>query len=114
MGECALEAKGHNGTLEFNGKMVVIKRTGLLAKLSTGSGEKRIPLKHISAVQWKEPGPVVNGFISFTIPGGNEKQSRFGSQTSSAAKDENAIIITKKHSAAFQEIRDAIEAAISE
>lgn len=109
-----MEAKGHNGTLEFNGKMVVIKRTGLLAKLSTGSGEKRIPVKHISAVQWKEPGPVVNGFISFTIPGGNEKQSGFGSQTKSAIKDENSIVITKKHSAAFQEIRDAIEAAISE
>lgn len=109
-----MEAKGHNGTLEFTGKMVIIKRTGLLAKLSTGGGDKRIPVKHITAVQWKEPGNMMNGFISFTIPGGNEKQSRFGSQTSSAATDENAIIITKKHTEAFAEIRDAIEEAISE
>ena len=109
-----MEARGHNGTLEFNGKMVIIKRTGLLARMSTGSGEKRIPVKHISAVQWKEPGNMVNGFISFTIPGATEKQSAFGSQTRSAIKDENSIIITKKHAADFQEIRDAIEAAISE
>lgn len=109
-----MEAKGHNGTLEFNGKMVVIKRTGMLAKLSTGQGDKRIPVKHITAVQWKEPGALINGFISFTIPGGNEKQSRFGSQTSSAVKDENAVIVTKKQADAFKEIRDAIEEAISE
>lgn len=109
-----MEAKGHNGTLEFNGKIVVIKRTGFLARASVGAGEKRIPIKHVTAVQWKEPGNLMNGFISFTIPGGNEKQSRFGSQTSNAVKDENSIIITKKHAAAFKEIRDAIELAISE
>lgn len=93
--------------------MVVIKRTGMLARLSTGAGEKRIPLKHITAVQWKEPGPMVNGFISFTIPGGNEKQSRFGSQTRDAVKDENSIIVTRKQADSFKEIRDAIEEAIS-
>lgn len=109
-----MEAKGHNGTLEFTGKMVIIKRTGMLARLSTGRGDKRIPVKHITAVQWKEPGSMVNGFISFTIPGANEKQSKFGSQTSSAANDENSIVITKKQAAAFAEIRDAIEEAISE
>jgi len=108
-----MEAKGHNGTLGFNGSTVVIKRSGLLAKMSNGSGEKRIPVKHITAVQWKEPGAMVNGFISFTIPGGTEKQGGFGSQTKNAARDENSIIITKKQSAEFQEIRDAIEAAIS-
>lgn len=108
-----MEARGHNGTLEFNGRMVVIKRTGLLAKLSVGSGEKRIPVKSISAVQWKEPGAMVNGFIAFTIPGAVEKQSGFGSQTKNAIKDENSIIITKKHAAEFQVLRDAIEEAIS-
>ncbi|MDQ5860667.1 MAG: DUF4429 domain-containing protein [Actinomycetota bacterium] len=108
-----MEARGYNGTLEFNGKMVVIKRTGLMARLSTGLGEKRIPVRSIAAVQWKEPG-IVNGFISFTIPGGVEKQSRFGSQTKSASQDENSIIVTWKQVEGFKEIRDAIEAAISE
>lgn len=109
-----LEAKGHNGSLEFNGKTVVIRRSGALAKLTQGSGEKRIPVRSISAVQWKEPGALVNGFIAFTIAGGVEKQSRFGSQVKDAGRDENAVVVTRKQSAEFRVIRDAIEAAISE
>ncbi|RAN72787.1 hypothetical protein B5P43_31835 [Bacillus sp. SRB_336] len=109
-----MEAKGHNGTLEFNGKMVTIRRTGFLARATVGKGEKRIPVKNITAVQWKEPGAMANGFIAFTLPGGNETRSRFGSQTVDAGRDENAIVITKKHADAFRVIRDAIEAVIVE
>ena len=78
-----------------------------------GGGEKRIPIKHITAVQWKDPGALTNGFIAFTIPGGSEKQSKFGRQTTDASKDENAVMVGPKHVASFKEIRDAIEAAIS-
>jgi hypothetical protein len=43
--------------------------------------EKRIPVSSIQAVQWKPPGALVNGYIEFTVPGGNETRSRMGSAT---------------------------------
>lgn len=55
---------------------------------------------------------MANGFIAFTIPGGNEKNSRFGSATMDATKDENAVIVTRKQKAAFVELREAIERAM--
>ena len=63
-----------------------------LARGTIGKGEKRIPLASITAVQWKPAGPIMSGFIQFTIPGGNEVRSRYGSQTRDAGKDENTVI----------------------
>lgn len=109
-----ISAKGHNGTVVFDGDFVTISRTGGLARLTIGKGDKRIPLQSISAVQWKPPGAMMNGFIAFTIGGGNEKRSRFGSQTVDATKDENAVVVTKRQGPDFVSIRDAIEKAIAD
>jgi hypothetical protein len=109
-----ITARGHNGTVTFDGRFVTIERTGLLARTSVGKGEKRIPLKSIQAVQWKAPGALVNGYLAFTIPGGNEQKSRAGNVTVDAAKDENAVIVTKKQAAAFLALREAVEAAIAD
>lgn len=108
----AITAKGHNGTVTFDGNWVTISRTGALARMSVGKGEKRIPLPSITAVQWKPAGPMVNGFIQFTVPGGNESRSRAGSQTTSAARDENTVLFTRKQREEFAAIRTAIEDAI--
>jgi Domain of unknown function (DUF4429)/Short C-terminal domain len=108
-----VEAKGHNGRVSFDGAFVTITRKGGLARMSVGKGEKRIPIASITAVQWKPPGTMVNGYIAFTIAGGNEKQARFGSQTYNAVKDENAVIVTKSQKAAFLALREAVESAIA-
>jgi hypothetical protein len=52
---------------------------------------------------------VVNGFIQFTIAGGNERRSKFGSATTDAAHDENSVVFTKVQMPAFQALRDAVE-----
>lgn len=107
-----VSAKGHNGTVTFDGAFVTIRRTGFLARASVGRGEKRIPLASITAVQWKQPGALVNGFIAFTLGGGNEKQSKFGSQTTDAVHDENAVIVTKAQTAQFEALRLAVDTAL--
>lgn len=48
-----MEAKGQNGTVVFDGTFITIRRTGFVAKTSTGGGEKRIPLSSIGAVQYR-------------------------------------------------------------
>jgi len=110
----SMEIKGHTGTVLWDGDFVSIKRTGFLARSAVGKGEKRIPLASITAVQWKPAGPMVNGYIQFTVGGGNERRSAFGSQTTSAVKDENSVVFTKGQMAACSELRTAIEQAIVE
>ncbi|WP_406227410.1 DUF4429 domain-containing protein [Streptomyces anthocyanicus] len=108
-----IEVKGHNGQIVFDGQYVTITRKGILGRMSVGKGEKRIHISQISSVQWKPAGPFVNGFIAFSAAGGNERRSKFGSQTSSAVHDENSVLFTTRQKAAFEELRKHVEAAIA-
>ena len=108
-----IEVKGHNGQIAFDGQYVTITRRGILGRMSVGKGEKRFHIGQISSVQWKPAGPFVNGFIQFATAGGNERRSKFGSQTSSAVHDENSVLFTIKQRAAFEELRKHVEAAIA-
>ncbi|WHM30253.1 DUF4429 domain-containing protein [Streptomyces sp. BPPL-273] len=108
-----IEVKGHNGQIVFDGQYVTITRKGFLARATVGKGEKRFHISQISSVQWKPAGPFVNGFIAFSAAGGNERRSRFGSQTSNAVNDENSVVFTSKHKGDFEELRASVEAAIA-
>lgn len=105
-------AKGDMGELRFDGNFVTIERTSIRARVTYGKGNKRIPVSTIQAVQWKPAGAVIPGAITFTLAGGIEKQSKFGSQFWDATKDENAVIFYKKQAPAFAAMREAIDAAI--
>lgn len=107
------EVSGQGGQIQFDGQYVTITRKGFLARATVGKGEKRLHVSQIAAVQWKAAGPLVNGFIQFTMPGGNERRSAFGSQTSAAAKDENSVVFTKKQQPEFEKLRAAIDAAVA-
>jgi hypothetical protein len=106
-------AKGHNGQVHFDGVYVTVTRKGFLARASVGKGEKRIPLAAISAVQWKPPGALVNGFIQFETGGVGGTRSSFGSQTTRAVQDENSVIVTKKQGPEFERLRAAFEQALA-
>lgn len=108
-----MEAKGHTGTVSFDGNFVMIIRKGLLARMTVGKGDKRIPLRSITAIQWKPAGFAMNGYIEFSVGGGNESRSRFGSATSNAVGNENAVIFTKNQMPEFVKLREVIEDAIS-
>jgi hypothetical protein len=108
-----IEVKGHNGQIVFDGQYVTITRRGFLARTTVGKGEKRIHISQIGSVQWKPAGPFVNGFIQFAATGGNERRSKFGSQTSSAVNDENSVLFTTRQRAEFEELRKHVEAAIA-
>jgi hypothetical protein len=104
--------KGHTGEVMFDGFFVTIRRSRFLGRASVGKGEKRIPLTSISAVQFKPAGPIVNGFIEFSLAGGNEGRSAFGSQTTEAARNENAVVFHYGQRAQFEWLRDQVERAI--
>lgn len=106
-------AAGHTGQVAYDGTWITITRRGLLARGSVGKGEKRIPVTALSAVQWKPPGHLVNGFIQFTLAGGNERRSQFGRQTRDAVKDESSVVVTSQQARQFLALREAIEDGIA-
>ena len=106
------EVNGYNGTAMFDGHFLHITRKGALARGSVGKGNKSIPIGSVTAVQWKEPGAMVNGFIQFSLTGGNELRSKFGKQTINAVGDENSIILRKGKSEEMAELRTAVMEAI--
>jgi hypothetical protein len=63
-------------------------------------------------VQWKPPGTFMNGYIEFSMGGANEKRSSFGSATTSAANNENAVLVMQNQAADMQVLRDAVEEAL--
>jgi hypothetical protein len=105
-------AEGYRGgKVTFDGRFVEISKRGLAAFVSA-SGSKRFPVRAITAVQLKPAGALSNGFIQFTIPGGNKNTARFGQQTRGAAADENSVVFTKKQQPAFEALRAEIERAM--
>jgi Domain of unknown function (DUF4429)/Short C-terminal domain len=109
-----IEVKGYNGTVRFDGRAIAIVRKGFLARATVGKGEKQIPLAHVTAVQFKPAGRMVNGFIQFTLGGGNERRSLLGTQTIDAAQDENSVIFQYRQRKQFEELRDIVQAAIAD
>jgi len=85
--------EGVQDLLEVFEDKVTITPKGILGLLNKGlKGTKTIPYASITAIQFKEAGAIVSGYIQLTIPGGNE--SRGG--VFSAAKDENTFMFAKR------------------
>lgn len=107
-----LYAKGHSGQITFDGQFITLTRKGFVARTQVGKGEKRIPLASVTSVQWKPA--VLEGYIQFSLAGGNETRSKFGRQTRDARTDENSVSFTKGQQPGFERLRTAIENAIAE
>ncbi len=79
---------GNNGQIQLFDDRLVITRKGLIGFLTQGfGGEKTIPYSSISAVQFRDPGVIVLGYIQFKIMGAPEG--------SNPATDENTVNFVK-------------------
>lgn len=103
-------AQGTNGSVEFRGNHITIKRKGLANVLTQGiQGDKTIPLSSITAVQFRPAGSMIAGLIQFSIVGGRE----FRGGMLEATKDENAVMFDRSQEAAFVALRDVVQSVIS-
>lgn len=106
-----MEAKGVNGQLELAGNKIIIKRKGMLAKMTQGlKGDKEILVKQISSIQFKKAGSLTNGYIQFAFSGGKEDQGGLFDAT----KDENTVMFNKKQMPDFEKLKQAVEQKIEE
>ena len=99
-------AKGIGAHLELLEHKVRIRRKGLLDLATHGfKGDKEILLSRISAIQFKDAGLAVNGYIQFTIMGGAEAKGGIWQATA----DENTVMFNRWQRGAFRKIKEAIE-----
>ena len=102
---------GVQDRLEVFVDRVSITPKGVLGFLNKGiKGTKEIPFRSIIAVQFKEAGDFFNGYVQFTIPGGNE--SRGG--IFAATKDENTVMFAAKNNTLARNIKNYIDTAVQE
>lgn len=105
-----MHAEGSNGSVTINGDHLVIRRKGVANILTQGfQGEKSIPLKNVTAVQFRSASAMMAGYIQFTIMGGREFRGGMGE----AARDENAVLFERKQEPAFQQLRQLVQNATS-
>ena len=94
-----LEARGLNGQMQLFQNNVRIEHKGKRNNLN-----KDIVVSNISAIQFRETGFLVNGYLQILTFGGGE--TKIDGLT--AKRDENTIIFNKKQQPTFEAIRDAI------
>lgn len=84
---------GVQDKLEVFENRLTIQPKGVLGFLNKGiKGKKEILFSSIAAIQIKKAGMLFNGYIQFTIPGGNESKSGIFS----AVRDENTFLFHQK------------------
>jgi hypothetical protein len=102
---------GVNGQLELYQDKIVIKRKGMLSKMTQGffKGEKTLFLSQITSIQVKQGGLLTNGYIQFSIGGGKESTRGI----LDATKDENTVMFTRGNNELVREIKGFIEKKIA-
>lgn len=103
--------KGVNDFLNIFPDKVEITPRGILGTLNKGfKGTKTIPFHSITAVQFKQAGAVLSGYLQFTILGGVENRGGIFAAT----KDENTFMFagTKANDEALK-IKNYVEAEVA-
>lgn len=107
-----MEAKGYNGTLILTEHSIIIRRTGFMSKLQFGSSDKEIPLRSLTAIQFKETSFWSNlGYIQLAYAGSVEKQVRI---LDGASSDENTVLFKKSQENAFKTIKQELNNIINQ
>jgi len=98
--------EGSNGTITLENDRLRIRRKGIANFLTQGiQGEKTIPFTAIRAVQFKDAGSWMAGYIQFTLAGAIERAPGI----LEATKDENAVLFEKKQQPQFDLLRQKVE-----
>ncbi len=105
------EATGANGSLTVFDDRVRLTKGGWRATLGVGygAGSKDIAISQITAIQWRDAGAVLVGYIAFSFVGGAD---RSGGGVSDVVKSENAVTFFRSQQPAFDAIRADIQTRI--
>ena len=101
--------EGVGGLLEVQEGKLTITPKGIMGFATKGlKGTKTIPLASITAIQFKVATAFFNGYLQFTIPGGNESKGGIFD----AVSDENSFMFRQSVNEKAKQIKIHIEAEI--
>lgn len=101
---------GVGGLLEVYEDKLAISPKGVLGLMNKGlKGTKTIPFFSISGIQFKKSGGLTNGYLQFTIAGGNESTGGLFA----AVSDENSFMFAGQNDLALR-VKDYIEKRMHE
>lgn len=105
----AIEAKGRDGTVTFDGQWLTITRSGWTAGLRGGRGDIRLHIGQVTGVELKKPGMSAG---RFTVIAPGTQQSRPGAR----GHQDNplSVLIGLNGMDQFRALRDAVEQAIGQ
>lgn len=107
MKEITIEGKG--GSIVYDDKKIIIKRKGFMAFAAHGiKGDKTIPIKNITSLQFKETIKFGRGYIQFSIMGGREAKGGMFQ----GIYDENTVQFTYRQQSDFKKMKEYIEEKI--
>lgn len=93
-----IEARGQTGRVTFDGSVVIIYRDTFVARGTDGHRVTSIPLRSVSAVNYKPATTFRRGSIDFVVPGG-------------IASSDNTVVFLSRQSQSFSELHAAVMAA---
>ena len=109
MSKQIIDAKLFNGSITVYEDYVEITRSGLMPMFYRGytGGKKKIPIRSITAVEFKKQG-MKQGFIHFSVGG----EGNLAKSYDAIVKDENTVTYTPSQTKKAEAIRDAVEELI--
>jgi hypothetical protein len=108
-----IEATSKGSFLALDGTTVIIRHTGFINQMAKGGmqGEKRIPIKSILSVQFKQASDITAGYIQFETAGGSQAAARGG--VFEGAGDENTVLFSKAETPQFEAFRNRVDELIN-
>ena len=105
-----MEYKGYNGRIVIRGENLEIHRSGVPAKLTGLTSEKRrvIALADVSDVIYTPPTKLMNGWLSLGMGGHTA-----GATSRNCAMHPDTVTFRRKHDASFRALHDWLQHVIS-
>ncbi|MCE5322106.1 DUF4429 domain-containing protein [bacterium] len=98
--------KGVNGEIEYDQNSITISRKRFLGFLTNGlDGNKIIYINQLSAIQFRKPGTLTNGYIQFVFQGSQESKAGI----LNATHDENTVMFSQTQLPDFEELRAFVD-----
>jgi len=99
--------QGVNGQVELFPDQVIIRRKGVISKLTQGffAGEKSIYINQITGIKVKQAGLFTNGFIQFALAGNLETKRALLKQT----QDESTVFFRRAQNGQVAGLKAHIE-----
>jgi len=110
MAELIMEAQGEGKKISlYQNKVVIGGKKGMMGVLMAGGAEQTIRVRDIRAVEFKNAGSVINGYIQFST-GSSAKSGGGGILAVVDAGDEpNTVHFAKKAQDDFDTLKDKVE-----